>query len=68
VTIGRSPRRMLLFVSVALIGAAAAAGPVLYSPEPATACHDIVLGSNVLHTAGPGYDLTTVSAHRTSPS
>jgi kumamolisin len=35
------------------------AGPVLYSTEPSTAFHDIVLGANVLYTAGPGYDLTT---------
>jgi pseudomonalisin len=35
------------------------AGPVLYSTEPATAFHDIELGSNVLYPAGPGYDLDT---------
>ena len=35
------------------------AGPVLYSTEPSTAFHDVVLGANVLYTAGPGYDLTT---------
>jgi subtilase family serine protease len=35
------------------------AGPVLYSTEPATAFHDIVLGANVLYAAGPGYDLVT---------
>jgi pseudomonalisin len=35
------------------------AGPVLYSTVPATAFHDIQLGTNVLYPAGPGYDLVT---------
>lgn len=35
------------------------AGPVLYKTEPATAYHDITIGSNGLYTALPGYDLVT---------
>jgi pseudomonalisin len=40
-------------------GALGFAGPVLYSTVPATAFHDIQIGSNVLYPAGPGYDLVT---------
>ena len=35
------------------------AGPVLYTTEPATAYHDITLGTNGLYPASPGYDLVT---------
>jgi pseudomonalisin len=40
-------------------GALGFAGPVLYSTVPATAFHDVQLGTNVLYPAGPGYDLVT---------
>ncbi len=40
-------------------GALGFAGPVLYSTVPATAFHDVTLGTNVLYPAGPGYDLVT---------
>jgi subtilase family serine protease len=35
------------------------AGPVLYKTEPASAYHDITIGSNGLYPAAPGYDLVT---------
>jgi pseudomonalisin/xanthomonalisin len=35
------------------------AGPVLYSTEPASAYHDITLGTNGLFFAHPGWDYTT---------
>jgi pseudomonalisin len=40
-------------------GALGFAGPVLYSTVPATAFHDVQIGSNALYPAGPGYDLVT---------
>jgi subtilase family serine protease len=40
-------------------GALGFAGPVLYSTVPATAFHDVQIGSNVLYPAGPGFDLVT---------
>ncbi|MGH2856728.1 MAG: S53 family peptidase, partial [Solirubrobacteraceae bacterium] len=40
-------------------GALGFAGPVLYTTEPASAFHDITIGSNGLYAAGPGYDLVT---------
>ncbi len=39
-------------------GALGFAGPVIYSPEPAAAYHDITLGSNGF-PAMPGWDYTT---------
>jgi subtilase family serine protease len=35
------------------------AGPVLYTTEPASAFHDITLGTNGLYVAHPGWDYTT---------
>lgn len=35
------------------------AGAVIYNTEPATAFHDITLGSNGLYPALPGWDYTT---------
>jgi pseudomonalisin len=35
------------------------AGPVLYNTEPASAYHDITLGTNGLYVAHPGWDYTT---------
>jgi pseudomonalisin len=40
-------------------GALGFAGPVLYSTVPASAYHDITIGTNGLYPAGPGYDLDT---------
>lgn len=35
------------------------AGPVLYQTEPASAFHDVTLGTNGLFVASPGWDYTT---------
>jgi subtilase family serine protease len=35
------------------------AGPVLYTTEPASAYHDVTLGTNGLYVAHPGWDYTT---------